>query len=330
MVGVTNYVNYAGRAYVFNKTASGWEQVAELDASNTVAGDDFGDSVAISGSTAIVGADEAAYHDAGRAYVFTKTASGWQQAAELEGSDTVAHDFFGGSVAISGSTAVVGAELHGFGGVGRAYVFTKTSAGWIQVAELEGSDAVEGFGASVAISGTTIVVGEDDESGSSGRAYVFTESAGHWKQTAELKASDAADFDLFGDSVAISGTTVVMGANFGGLGHNRAYVFTKTSAGWNQVAELEGADTVKKDDFGCSVAISGTTVVVGADSHASAGRAYVFTKTGAGWKQAAELKGSDTVAGDYFGMSVAISGTTALVGAWGRAKNTGRVYVFEA
>ena len=111
----------------------------------------------------------------------------------------------------------------------------------------------------------------------------------------------------------------------------RAYVFTKTAAGWKQAAELKGSDTVAGDYFGGSVAISGTTIVVGAPVITKeAGRAYVFTKTASGWKQAAELKGSDTVAGDDFGDSVAISGTTAVVGADGHAKAAGRAYVFEA
>ena len=88
-----------------------------------------------------------------------------------------------------------------------------------------------------------------------------------------------------------------------------------------QLAELVGSDTVAGDYFGSSVTISGTTAVVGAGYHAKiAGRAYVFTKTGAGWKQTAELKGSDTVAGDGFGDSVGLSGTTAVVGAEGHAK----------
>jgi len=79
------------------------------------------------------------------------------------------------------------------------------------------------------------------------------------------------------------------------------------------------------------VAISGTTAIVGAHGHAkNAGRAYVFTKTPAAWKQVAELKDSDTVAGDYFGASVAISGTTAVVGAFVHANDAGRAYVFEA
>jgi hypothetical protein len=110
----------------------------------------------------------------------------------------------------------------------------------------------------------------------------------------------------------------------------RAYVFTKTASGWKQTAELKGSGTVTDGLFGLSVAISGTTAVVGANGHAKAGRAYVFIETTTGWHQVAELKGSDAVVGDDFGSSVAISGTTAIVGANGHAKNTGRVYVFEA
>ena len=137
-----------------------------------------------------------------------------------------------------------------------------------------------------------------------------------WKQAAELKGSDTVAGDLFGGSVAISGTTAVVGASGYARHAGRAYVFTKTGAGWKQAAELKGSDTVAGDYFGDSVAISGTTAVVGASGYAKdAGRAYVFAKTAAGWKQAAELKGSDTVAGDDFGISVAISGTTIVAGA---------------
>jgi hypothetical protein len=88
---------------------------------------------------------------------------------------------------------------------------------------------------------------------------------------------------------------------------------------------------VASDDFGYTVAISNTTAVAGAPNFSkAAGRAYVFTNTATGWKQAGELKGSDTIAADYFGYSVAISGTTAIVGADGHAKSAGRAYLFDA
>jgi hypothetical protein len=334
--GVGNKQYPSGRAYVFTKTVTGWKQAAELKGFYTSEGDVFGASVAISGTNILVsspygtGSGRATI---GGAYVFANAAAGWTQVAELNGSDTFEDDF-GGSVAISGTTAIVSQRKGHTGGLAtRMYVYTKTAAGWKGTAELKGFDIVANwwFG-SVAISGTTIVVGSTNAN----RAYVFTKRATGWKRVAELKGSDTVAGDDFGSSVAISGTTIVVGAlnhdNFG-----RAYVFTKTATGWTQVAELNGSDIVgaihEFDQFGESVAISGTTAVVGCSN---ANRAYVFAKTAAGWVQVAELKGSDTVdhsrtyLGDYFGGSVAISGTTIVVGAEGHARSAGRAYVFEA
>ena len=100
---------------------------------------------------------------------------------------------------------------------------------------------------------------------------------------------------------------------------------------WTQVTELKGLDTVASADFDYAAAISNTPAVAGAPGFSkAAGRAYVFTNTATGWKQAAKLKGSDSVAADCFGCSVAISGTTAIVGADGHAKSAGRAYLFDA
>ncbi len=304
-------------------------QLAELNGSDTVAGDGLGVSVAISGTTVLSGAPGYA-KDAGRAYVFAKTTTGWKHAAELKGSDTLAGDYFGYTVVISGPTAFVGAPNHAKS-AGRAYVFAKTGASWKQIAELKGSDTVAGdyFGVSVAISGTSVVVGAPGYAKSAGRAYVFTDTATGWRQAAELKGSDTVAGDSFGVSAAISGTTVVVGASGHAKSAGRAYVFTNSASGWKQVAKLKGSDTVAGDGFGYSAVASGTTVVVGAPNHAkSAGRAYVFTNSASGWKQIAELKGSDTVADDGFGVSMAISSTTAVVGAPNHAKGAGRAYVF--
>jgi hypothetical protein len=173
VVGAEGYANDAGAAYVFTETGNSWKQVAELKGFDTVVGDNFGSSVAVSGSTAVVGAFDHA-KKAGRAYVFTNTAGVWKETAELKGSDTTAGDFFGYSVAISGTTAIVGAENIA-NKAGAAYVLTKTSAAWPQVAEVEGSDTAAGdwFGSSVAISGTTAVVGASGHAKYAGEAYVF-------------------------------------------------------------------------------------------------------------------------------------------------------------
>ena len=89
---------------------------------------------------------------------------------------------------------------------------------------------------------------------------------------------------------------------------------SKTLPVGTRLAELRGSDTVAGDYFGAAVAIDGDTAVVGAFEHDNdAGRAYVFSKTSSGWKQTAELEGSDIVAGDNFGVAVGISGTTIVV-----------------
>ncbi len=311
---------------------SSWEQVAPLLGSDSVANDEFGNSVAISGTTAVVGAwFHAGY--AGRAYVFENSGGAWRQVAPLLGSDTVAGDWFGSSVAVSGTTIVVGAWLADE--TGRAYVFEKSGAGWKEAAELKASDSSgfdDYFGDSVAISGRTIVVGSSGHANFAGRAYVFESSGGIWKETAELKGSDTGGKDGFGDSVAISGTTIVVGADDHANGAGRAYVFENSGGAWKETAELKGSDTVTNDplgdSFGDSVAISGTTIVVGAElKDYGAGRAYVFENSGSAWRQTAELTGSYTAGLGSFGDSVAISGTTAIVGAC-VASPAGAAYVF--
>ncbi len=310
-------------------TAAIGARLAELKGSDTGGDDFFGDSVAISGTTAVVGAEGHA-HDAGRAYLFARNQAAWTQVGEVGGGDTVAGDDFGWSVAIAGDTFVVGAPSRAKE-AGRAYVFGETAAGWAQVAVLKGTGTVvnDGFGASVAVSGMTAVVGASGHGDDAGRAYMFTDTAGDWYETAELQGSRTVVGDEFGWSVAISGMTAVVGAQGHADDRGLAYVFEKTGRYWTQTAELEGADTVAGDFFGDAVAISGRTAVIGAWGHSrDAGRVYVFEKTGRYWTQTAELEGADTVAGDFFGDSVAVSGATVVAGAENHASGAGRAYVF--
>jgi hypothetical protein len=124
-VGALGHASEAGRVCVFNQAAAGWRQTAELEGSDTVAGDGFGD-VGLTGTPLLVGAMGHAT-EAGRSYVFTKSISGWQQTAELGGSDIVAHNGFGDPVAISGNTVAVGA-LGRSSQSGRVYVFQPRNA----------------------------------------------------------------------------------------------------------------------------------------------------------------------------------------------------------
>jgi hypothetical protein len=308
-------------------------QLVELAASGSTAWDWFGASVAVSGRTIVAGAPAAPLlaSGVGRAYVFTETATGWRQTAQLESTSGAVGDSFGASVAVSGGTIVVGAPSHA-SKAGAAYVFTNSGKGW-QATELKGSDTVakDDFGDAVGVSGTTIVVGAFGHKSEAGRAYVFTKDAGDWRQSAELSGLGTVAGDAFGDSVAVGGRIIAVGAGLAAADTGRVFLFTQEATGWREIAKLQGSDPVAKDDFGDAVAVSGKTVVVGTFAQgSSAGRAYLFAKTAAGWRQSAVLtSGSSTAAANQFGYSVAISGTTIAVGAKGQNSGAGRAYAYK-
>ena len=303
----------------------------ELTASNGTKYDAFGESVSISGNTMVVGAPYATPGSVGNgaAYVFTQSAAGWTQVAELTTSDVTRE--FGYSVSISGNTVVVGAPIAGNAYQGAAYVFVEPASGWAnmtQTAELTATDEAPygDFGSSVSInqSGSTVVVGAFDNTipyggiGGPGAAYVFAEPASGWAsmtQTAKLTASDGAAGDDFGFSVSINGNMVVVGAMGANSSQGAAYVFTGSASGWasmTQTAELTPSDGTADDHFGYSVSISDNTVAVGAPF---TGAAYVFTEPASGWANMTQPATLTESGG--FGASVSLSGNTLAEGAGG-------------
>ena len=281
--------------------------------------------------------------------------------SKLTASDGLRGDEFGISVAVDGNTAVIGAyqddhtdDGNTIGNAGSAYVFTKVSGVWRQVAKLTASDGdtSDEFGYSVAVNGETVVVGahlddhtdgDGDTDDDEGAAYVFTKPANGWAdmtQTAKLTAFGAAANDEFGISVAVDGNTVLVGAHQYDSGKGAAYVFTKPYTGWadsNETAKSIASDAAANDEFGISVALDGDNAVIGAyhDDHTddgntigNAGSAYVFTKVSGVWSQKAKLIAVDGAANDEFGISVAVNGDTVVVGARQDDTSNGAAYVF--
>jgi hypothetical protein len=330
IVGAHGADNNTGAAYVFTRSGSVWSQTATLTAASGAAGDFLGSSVALSGDTAIVGA-YGRNRFAGAAYVFTRSGSVWSQTATLTAASGAAGDFLGISVALSGDTAVVAARGR-YSSTGAAYVFTRSGSTWSQTATLTASSAAAGdyFGCSVAASGDTAVVGAFGRDGSTGAACVFTRSGSTWSQTATLTASSAAAGDYFGSSVALLGDTAIAGAIGRNVDTGAAYVFTRSGSVWSQTATLTAAGGATDDYFGYSAALSGDAAIVGAyGRNRFTGAAYVFTRSGSTWSQTATLTASGGAMGDYFGTSVALSGSTAIAGAPGRNVYTGAAYVFS-
>jgi hypothetical protein len=314
--------------------------VAKLTASDGVAGNALGISVAASGNTLVVGEDclrisgnpNCNTHHQGIVYVYQEPKNGWRntvQTAELTPSNGYFGDEFGTSVAVSGDAIVVGA------GSGKAYVFVKPVGGWknmTETAQLTDGAGGDGFGSLVAICKDTIVVGAPNAiingNQSQGAVFVFDEPPTGWATTsvfnAELTASDGSFGDSFGTSAAVSGDMIVVGAPFHNnqTGPGQVYVFVKPPAGWangTQTATLTRSNRGPYDEFGLAVAISGNTIVVGAAQAVGVnngqGVVDVFVKPSTGWSDGTET--AELVAPifiQHFGCSVAIKGRNVVVG----------------
>jgi len=337
----------SGAAYVFARNTEGqWTQSQQiLTPSDGAAGKLFGNSVALSDNTALIGArgDKDKGNFAGAVYVFTRDATGqWNQGQKLTASDTTTGDLFGYSVALLGDIALIGArgsENRNTGSPGAAYIFTQDTNGqWNQAQKLIAADGVagDGFGFSVALSGDLAVVGARNKAGASGAAYTFRQGTdGQWSQLQKLTAGDGAAGDEFGYSVAVSEGTIMVGAPFAAhvtdgtaIYAGAAYVFASgpgpIGTRGNELQKLTSSDGDTGDEFGVSVALTSDTILVGSPNSSSAGAgsgaAYQFSFTqdtqGPGqWTQTLKIAARDAGSGDEFGSSVALSSDTALVGA---------------
>jgi hypothetical protein len=282
----------------------------------------FGNSVALSGDTLVVGApaDDVIPFITQAVYVFTRTGDTWSQQARLRPSNPESQDRFGFSVAIDGDTLVVGAP---------------------------GEDS-----SATGTNGNQV----DNSATDSGAVYVFTRTGTTWSQQAYLKASNTGAGDYFGWKVALAGDTLAVSAldedsNSPGINGNQAnnstadagavYVFTRTGTTWNQQAYIKASNPDSLDVFGIGLALAGdgNTLAVGAvgeDSLATgidgnqgnalppdelmfylAGAVYTFTRSNGVWTQEAYIKASNTGTRDAFGNAVALSGdgNTLAVGA---------------
>ena len=321
-----------GSAYVFVRNGGAWFEQAKLTASDAAPGDMFGQSVALSGDTAVVGSlrdDHSGALDAGSAYVFVRIGTSWIEQAKLTAS-TASYGMLGLSAAVSGDTAVIGARRDDLSGTGMGYVFVRSGTTWSEQATLAASDPQTNawLGRSASISGDTVVLGAPQANlpGAShcGAAYVFVRQGTSWSQQAKLAVADADAGDFLGQSVSISGDTLIVGAygddHFSVFDAGSVYVFDRTGTSWTQTARLEASDPAPGDWFGFSASLAGGTAVVGAvhknlGGLFEAGAAYVFVRGADGWGEWLGASWSEPEKQELLGGCVAVDGETILVGA---------------
>ncbi len=293
----------SGAVYVFSRLGGAWLQQAYVKASNTKAGDFFGDSVSLSsdGNTLAVGAD---FEDSlgtgingsqgsiaenssnrGAVYVFTRSGGNWSQQAYVKADGGHDNAYFGRALSLNGdgNTLAVGAigERTGALDAGAVYVFTRNASVWSQQAFVKASNILSGahFGSSVTLNsdGNTLAAGAPEEyngTNTGGAVYVFTRSAGVWSQQAFVKATDTAAFDSFGSCVALGGDGNTLAVGAAGSSSGAVYVFTRsTTDTWSQQAFVKASNAGGGFGFSRnSVALSsdGNSLAVGAVGESSA------------------------------------------------------------
>ena len=327
----------------------GWVQTQQVSESDSAFDPEFGYAVALHGSTAMIGAQQAKIGDndaQGAVYVYAKGGDGtWTRTQKLVASDGAAFDTFGHSIVFEGSTAIIGAYGAFIGenfSQGAAYVFTLDNGTWTETQKLTSDDgqAFDNFGYSLALHGSTLLIGADGAtigtSGTQGAVYIFNETSGTWTQGQKLVASDGGPGEIFGYSVVYDGATAMIGA-YGALQYQGAvYVYTEASGTFTEGQKLLADDGAPNSYFGYATALSGSTLLVGAwgaspDGNDMQGEAYVFTNPGGTWTQTQTLMADDGAEDTQpkFGHAVALDGTMALVGADGVDSATGAVYAFD-
>lgn len=314
-----------------------WTQEAYLKAPNAEAGDWFGWAVAADTNTIAVsarhedsnqttitnaetGSNDNSLSNSGAIYIFRRVGSSWKQEAFIKSPNTDINDTFGDSISLSNDTLVVG---------------------------VLGEDSNE----------TTISAGSygslDNSLPNSGAVYVFRANGSTWSQQAYIKAINSNNDDRFGQSVSISGDTLIVGAAFedsnqttisngvtasannAAIQSGAVYIYKRLANNWSQEAYIKASNSDAIDQFGSAVAIDLDTIVVGTPGEASnqttitngstasadnsvtnSGAAYVFVRSGTNWSQQAYIKAANAEAEDRFGDGVSISGDTIVVGAF--------------
>jgi len=284
---------------ISDKTNGVWVVMDRLRPDDYQQFDDFGDALALSGDTAVVGApdhDNANGANAGSAFVFERDPNGqWLQTQELIASDGQANASFGIAVGIDGDTIVIGAEnqsVQGHPYAGEAYVFARDLGGgaWSESSRLlpPESYTLQRFGAAVTVTdGLAVVTAPTDPAAapSGGAVYVYElllEST--WALAQVLLPDNPQNSDVFGCAVSVREDVILIGSrgvDGNAVNAGAAYHFVRESDGvWRQHAKFTASDGQAYDEFGYSVALDGSWAVIGApyddDNGTDSGSAYIF------------------------------------------------------
>lgn len=307
-------------------------------------GDRFGHGLAVLGNELAVGSSIDRSIS-----VFRREGMNWYLTDLIRSPGVGSGNLFGNALAHanmgSGDVLVSSSPMEPAPNRGRVHVFGKPGASWLHLDTLASSDdsPYARFGSCVGTDGTRIVasatgvpvVGTTPLS--QGAAYVFESSPSGWSEVQVVTPADPGNGDQFGSALALLGNQLVVGAPLDDgpwPDEGSVYVFAHDGSGYAQAQKLQGSGLLQGSAFGSSLALDGTTLLVGAPGHSNGsnvedGAVFVFELQGGAWQQTQVLTASDGRSADAFGTRLALEGNVALASAPERYDATGAVYVFE-
>jgi choice-of-anchor B domain-containing protein len=332
LVGEPRPTGESGVIYIYRRSGEGWTRQGEIRATDQP-NDGFGFAMAADGNTIVIGALNQGSPAGASAYIYERDGSGeYRQVARLWPNDSAGVSFFGYSVAIDGSTVVVGAPLDGGteaspqSGTGAVYVFQRDAAGqWSRTSRVVPSDAAEQgvFGVSVALDG-------DRAFALSPRTglYALQRDANGWREAAKVAIDGTEPADQLGAAMLLSGETALIGAPNRAEGTGTVYVLRAADAGWTVTGEI--APPAEARRFGAALTLGGDRLYIGAPATAdNRGVVHSFTGQGAQWQHAAAIAGEGLNAGDQFGGAIAGAGDRLAVSLPRADHGLGKVAIFE-
>lgn len=335
IVGAPGARKSSGAAYIFERSGRSWRLRATLF-NPTRSPDQFGNAVAVSGTTVAIGA-WAARGGRGYVYLYARANNRWHRIARFSPAvpapcDTCGQGDFGNAVAISNSVMVASAYLVGdFSGA--VFIYTHWRNGsWHLQARLTypraGPPPPVEFGSAVAVQRTTVVIGALEAGNNRGKVFIYSRGPHSWSRQATL--TGATDGELLGANVAISGASIAAGGFSTGRNAARGYIFTEHNGHWRQTGYMTTpAGQPNQGGYYTSVGISGVRAIIGdpkPNPH-QCGAAYEYEFTGATWRKRAKIVNPGCAPNDFFGAAVALSGSTMVIGAPGYHQDAGTAYV---
>lgn len=323
----------SGKVYVWRWEAGALAFDAELTPAEVYLNDRFGRSLAVHRNVLVVGSDSSgatSIESRGAAHVFRRSAGTWHEEQTIVPEALIDPAFFGWEVDVHGDQLIVGAPSlrTDFDDDGAAWIYRYDGHQWLEQPWLRPSDPQEEhlFGHAVQIQGRTAAItalGDNERAIQAGAVYIFDQQGdGSWVESQKIIAPDIADYDGFGESIALEGDWLAIGAPHDDdidISTGAVYLYRRVAGGWIFADKLKASDAQKGGHFGRAVSLSGAHLAVGAlnqeASQAFAGAVYMFEWTGTTWRQAKKVLPEGLMSLSEFGSDVDLSGERLIAGA---------------